>query len=61
MAGVIAAMGLIILGGIGAVAAMLALDFKRPPSHQRAILRAVGSLEYQVLALRSMLRGILGE
>ena len=57
MADVIAAIGLMMIGAVGAASAMLALGFRQPGQHYRAILHAVHELERQLISLHSLLRG----
>ena len=56
MADLLVAVGLILIGGIGACAAMLVLGFRLPRQHESALRRAFADLSAELQAIRQLLR-----
>ena len=52
----LAAVGLILIGSIGACAAMLALGFRLPRQHESALRQAFADLSAELQAIRRLLQ-----
>lgn len=52
MATLMAVLGMMILGGIGGVCAMLFLGYRRPTVHEREVVRAFTAIRSELHAIR---------
>jgi hypothetical protein len=51
---VLAALGLLILGGIGGCATLIFLGFRRPLAHERALFRMIQAVERLAKEIRDI-------
>ncbi len=52
MADTVAVLGMLILGGVGGVCAMLFLGFRRPSAHQQEVVRTFSAIQSEIQAIR---------